>query len=94
MAQGYQSSWKVYWHLPSLVNSLMIRGEDDSGAKEDEKTVTSWDESIVDSSANGITKVFVHKKGVVYEEGKCQISIDSTRVYILNDSCIFRPVKN
>ena len=93
LAQGCQDSWKIFWHLPSLVTSLEIGGEDDSGAKEDAKTVTSWDESIADASANGITKVLVHKKGIVYEEGKGQYSVDSTRVYVLDDSNVFRQVQ-
>ena len=79
--------------MPSLVNSLEICGEDDSGAKEDEKTVTNWDESITDASSGNITKVIVYKKGVMYEEGKGQFPVDSEKAYILNDSCIFKPVK-
>jgi hypothetical protein len=93
MSQGDESSWKIFWHLPSLVTSLEIGGEDDSGAKEDEKTVTNWDESIADTSENGITKVVIHKKGLVYEEGKGQYSVDSARVYILNDMNIFKQVQ-
>jgi|GEM_PF-2669773 hypothetical protein len=91
--QGEMESWKIFWYLPSLVTSLEIGGEDDSGAKEDAKTVTSWDESIADASANGITKVAVHKKGIVYDEGKGQHSVDSTRVYVLDDSNVFRQVQ-
>ena len=93
MAQGQMESWKIFWHLPSLVESLQIDGYDDSGWQGDKKMVSSWNESIADASANGITKVLVHKKGVVYEEGKGQYSVDSTRIYILNDSNVFRLVK-
>jgi len=92
-SQGETSSWKRFWHLSSLVESLQIGGEDDSGLIEDEKMVTSWSESIADASANGVTKVLVNKKGRIYEEGKGQYSIDSTRVYILNNSKIFRQVQ-
>lgn len=92
-SQGETSSWKRFWHLSSLVESLQIGGEDDSGLIEDEKMVTSWSESIADASANGVTKVLVHKKGMVYEEGKGQHSVDFTRVYILNNSKTFRQVQ-
>ncbi|MCX6244680.1 MAG: hypothetical protein NTU98_08245 [Bacteroidetes bacterium] len=91
--QGVTESWNIFWHLPSLVESLQIGGEDDSGWRENEKLVTHWDESIADASANKITKVLVHKKGKVYEESKGQYSFDSTRVYVLDDSCIFRTLK-
>ena len=86
-------SWNIFWHLPSFVESLRIEGLDDFGLREDEKMVTSWSDSIVDISKGNNTKVIVYKKGVIYEEGKDQMSIDSSRVFVLNDSCIVRPVK-
>ena len=41
IAQGQTESWKVFWHLPSFVESLRINGYDDSGWKEDEKMISS-----------------------------------------------------
>jgi len=92
-AQGQTESWKIFWHLTSFVESLKINGYDDSGWQANEKMVTSWNDSISDASANGTTKVLVRKKGIVYEERKGQYSVDSTRVYILNDSNVFRQVQ-
>jgi hypothetical protein len=54
---------------------------------------TSESDSISDASERNIIKVIVYKKGMIYEEGKGQFSVDSVKAYILNDSCIFRPVK-
>ena len=92
-AQGQMEGWQIFWHLPSFVESMRINSYDDSGWKEDKKMVSSWNDSVSDASTARVTKVLVRKKGVVYDEGKGQHSVDSTRVYILNDSCIFKPVK-
>ena len=94
MHQGITETWKTFWHLPSLVESIEINGFDDSGWFDDAKKVTSWNDSINDASSGNLTKVIVKKKGVVYEEGTGQIQIDSSWTYVLIDSNIFRPVKS
>ncbi len=87
--QGCTEHWKILWHLPSLVESLRIDGIDDSGLREDPRQVSQFEESIIDASSGKETKVVVKKTGMIYEEGKGQVSIDESREYLLNDSNVF-----
>jgi hypothetical protein len=90
---GYSGGGSIYWHLPSLVKSITTTFEDNSYNVTQKKDRHGRRDSIQDISANGKTKVLLLKLESSFVKGKDHERVVSKQEYMLNDSCIFRPVK-
>jgi hypothetical protein len=90
---GSAGGYKEYFHLPDLTSSITIRSENDINSNTKESTITNFTERIFDISDKSGTKVRVVKSGRDYNEGNGQSYINKRTEYLLNDSCIFRPVR-
>ena len=87
--QGVTQNWTIYYHLPSLVQSLTLEDMDNSGLISDMNALNEWADSLTDVSDSTNTKVIVTRQGVSSEDEKGQIYLDQNTEYVLNDSNIF-----
>ena len=92
---GIEGIDRTFYHLPKLVKSISISEKfkftDSNGDYDVEKE--NWGERITNVSSGNQTKILVTKQGVGYDNGKGHYQINESTEYILNDSCIFRPIK-
>ena len=91
---GYSGGGANYWCLTSLVKSFTTTFEDNYMRVTERTERHSSRDSIQDISANGKTKIMLLKLESSFFNGKDQERVTSKQECILNDSCIFRPVKN
>jgi len=90
--QGITVGGETYYHIPTLRESLNISFMNEGGTLKEENEQENWEEQIKDISEGSTTKVIVISKGQKDKDGKGIIKFENSIEYILNDSCIFRPV--
>lgn len=90
---GYTESWDIFWHLPSLFESIQLTGSDNSGTTDKESKLYKQQDSIIDISEGKITKVLVLKVESRYVNGKARKRITGRTEYHLNEFNIFKPIK-
>ena len=88
--QGIDQTWNTYYCLPTLVESIETQSMDDSGFRQDAREMSVWSDSLFDASEGNITKVLVKTEGFSFDEKMGSVSMDSSKLYVLDDSGVFR----